>query len=770
MTMGRWRHWKKGLAVLLAACCAGGAAPAAQAQAQALTESRSEPDAKQAFVVLVNRLSCDDVERMPEFQAMGQVGAAGLLNVNTGGGHTDGSAYATMALGVPAKMKESALLAYNAEERLPKGEDVPASAMYRQLGGAAEREGGVLVLSMFKQQRQQNVRQWAGTLGTLGDALHSQGMRTAVYGSSDRGAAEWRPGALFTTDSSGRTDAGDVSAAMLAGDGERPYGVKTDYARMLASTEAGRGEVAGQTNAALTVFDLADLYRLESYRSHLTPARYQQLREQTLREIDSFIGRLRTRADARHLLLVASPEVGAEAAKKSEWLAPIALAGGTIAPHSVLTSATTRREGIVTNLDVMPTVAAHLGLPKPPGMIGYPLTSAVSAHLQPEQLPILKNATVWTYTHRGAILGIAGALAVVGLVAALIRLVFVTGPSLRFARRALWAVLSLPLCLYLLPLWRAQDLGETAAALATTMLLVVGIPFRILSICQTVAGRSVWVAGWTLGVILFDGSMGGQLAHSSVLSYDPIVGARYYGVGNEYMGVVVGAAALLYGALLHGQTAPAAFAELDGKKSRVPFANACFLLIGVLLTGFFASPMLGTNTGGALTAAATTALCLLLQKRRRPLRAAVSLSLALGGALGLVFLLNQSAATPSHIGTAAHQVLSGGMIEVVRILSRKSEMFVRFFTASIWSSVLVVGYAAFLAHLFRKQNREHAAANIPASPAIAGAALGAGVGLFTNDSGVVVAGMMLVFTLFPYLLLGLERMQQEIDSVLGHRE
>ncbi|PWK04992.1 hypothetical protein [Tumebacillus permanentifrigoris] len=739
-------RWKKALATVLALFCTGTTLPLVAHAAPS-----GETASKQALVVLVNRLTCDDLQQMPHLQELGQVGAMGLLNINTGAGHTDSSAYATLALGVPAKLKQSGVLAYSAQERLPKQEEIPASAMYQQLGGGAVGASGVLLLSTYRQHRQQDLHQWAGTLGTLGDALHSRGLTTAVYGSSDRGGDEWRPGALLTTDSQGRTDAGDVSAAMFVADGERPYGVKTDYARM----------IAGATNASLTVFDLADLYRLESYRPHLTEARYQQLRELTLQEIDSFIGRLLTGTNPDCLLLVATPEVGMEAAKKSEWLAPIALAGGRTKPHSVLTSATTRRDGIVTNLDVMPTVAEHLGLAIPPGMIGYPLTSATHTRLLPEKLTALKNATVWTYTHRGVILGLVGIGVAVGVIAALCRLIFVTGLSVRFARRMLWAVLGLPLVLYVLPLWRAQNFAETAAALIATMLLLLVIPFRILSICQRVAGRAVWVAGCTIGVILYDIGAGGQLAHSSLLSYDPIVGARYYGIGNEYMGVVVGAAALLYGALLHTRAQ---------EKSRVPFVNFGFLLCGVLLTAFFASPLLGTNTGGALTMAATTAFCLTLQKRRRPLPAFIGVSAALGGALVLVILLNQNAAAPSHIGAATHQVLSGGMTEVVRILSRKSEMFLRFFTTSIWSSVLVVCYGAFLAHLFRKQNREQARANIPAHPAISGAALGAGVGLFTNDSGVVVAGVMLVFTLFPYLLLGLERMQHEIDTALAHKE
>ncbi|MBL0386998.1 hypothetical protein JJB07_10055 [Tumebacillus sp. ITR2] len=737
--------WKKACAAWLAACCLSivGAVPANAAHLP-----QSNAPERQALLVLVNRLSNDDIQEMPHLQEM----ARGLLNVNTGGGHTDGSAYATLAFGRPTKMQESAVLAFNASEALPKrASEVPASAMYRQLSGTPAREGdGVLLLSMFKQQRQQDVRQWAGTLGTFGDAMHSQGLRTAVYGSSDRGTSTWRPAALVTTDSLGETDLGDVSARLLTPDPMRPYGVRTDYQQM--GNEFTR--TRSQAPAALVVFDLADLYRLETYRSKLTEARYRALRTETLQEIDAFVGTLLSKTDANHLLLVASPEVSTDAAKQQEWLAPIAMAGGQTQADAVLTSATTRRVGLVTNLDVVPTIADFLHVSKPTGMIGYPLTT--TSKLKPSALNTLKTSIIWTYTHRTVLLVFVGVLVGLGFLAALLRLLLVTGPSVSFSRRLLWIVMAMPLCLYTLPLWHARNFVETGAVLVASLLLFLAIPFRILSITQSVAGRSIWISGWTIGVVLFDIWQGGSLSKSSLLSYDPIVGARYYGVGNEYMGILVGAVALFYGALLHLQA--------TAKKSRVPFVNLGFLLTGALLTAFFASPALGTNTGGALTMAGTTALCLSMQKRRRPLRAVVGLTLSLVGAVGLILWLNQSSAVPSHIGMATHQVLSGGFVEVLRIFSRKSEMFVRFFTTSMWSTVLLAAYGVFLWFLFRKPQ------DFPAAPALMGGALGAAVGLLTNDSGVAVTGMMLLFTLFPYLLLGLERMQQELDIALGHRE
>ena len=46
----------------------------------------------------------------------------------------------------------------------------------------------------------------------------------------------------------------------------------------------------------------------------------------------------------------------------------------------------------------------------------------------------------------------------------------------------------------------------------------------------------------TTVVILVDLYTGTRLQEGSLLSYDPLGGARFYGVGNEYMGVLISAA------------------------------------------------------------------------------------------------------------------------------------------------------------------------------------------------------------------------------------
>jgi len=693
-------------------------------------------------LLFINRLEYDDLKRMPNLQRLAHQGAIGLMNSNTGGPRTDGNAYATLALGVPARVEDAHLQIHNAHEQL---HDLPASVTYQQVQGK-QAEQGVLLLSAAQLARQHSKREFAGKIGALGDALKEQGLRAALFGSGDRGVGYFRPAALITTDSSGVTPYGDVGTNMLTSDPLRPYGVRTDYNAMWRAYLNVRDE------ASLVVFDLADLQRLNDAASGLEAGRYVRLRAQILKEIDHFFGRVVQETAANRLVLTVTPHVSQEAADRLEWLAPVVMAGGSVTPQTVLTSSTTRRDGIVSNLDVAPTVLHFLEVPHVPAMIGYPLQA--STGLAPQALDRLLERTVWTFANRGVVLGGLGVVLGLALLAALYRLLKGRGLPASWVRGLLYLVLAMPLCLYLLPMFRAEGLWETAGALFALFLLFVLIPFPILSICQTLFDRLVWLATWTIGVVLYDTWQGGRLAESSVLSYDPIVGARYYGVGNEYMGVMVGAALVLFAALLQkGQT--------NSSVLRVIGVGG-----GVLLTLFFASPLLGTNTGGALTMAGATALGVAQIRHWSLGRTLLLVAGALGGAVGVLLLLNQEAAAPSHIGMAAHQVMAGGFEALTRILTRKLDMVARLFTLSAGPVVVLVMLGVFAYALWGRDGwllawRQRYNAFFKMVGALIG---GAVVAMLTNDSGVVVAALMFLFAVVPTLLIGLE---QENGASLG---
>ena len=91
-------------------------------------------------------------------------------------------------------------------------------------------------------------------------------------------------------------------------------------------------------------------------------------------------------------------------------------------------------------------------------------------------------------------------------------------------------------------------------------------------------------------LILIDTFMGSPLARTSILSYDPIVGARFYGIGNEFMGFLLGSTIIGTASLI----------DKYRKHHKLVKLFSIILLIVVLVT--LALPSLGTNVGGTIAA------------------------------------------------------------------------------------------------------------------------------------------------------------------------
>ena len=91
------------------------------------------------------------------------------------------------------------------------------------------------------------------------------------------------------------------------------------------------------------------------------------------------------------------------------------------------------------------------------------------------------------------------------------------------------------------------------------------------------------VTGFTAALIVLDIATGGSMIRNSVLGYDPIIGARYYGIGNEYMGVVTGSIIIAVCSL------PAAKSLLSGL---LQHCWASVIVVGYPALGIWEEPLL----------------------------------------------------------------------------------------------------------------------------------------------------------------------------------
>lgn len=475
--------------------------------------------------------------------------------------------------------------------------------------------------------------------------------------------------------------------------------------------------------------------------------------------------------DPERDLLLVSPYPPPGPAGAWDRLPPILGIGPHFRP-GVLTSATTRTSGLVANIDVAPTLLAALGVARPRTMSGRVMHSETVARgregPEADAAAVLRFAREATLSARAIVpLGVtigAAAVAVLALVVLALRRTPVGRgwtrgyrSVRRLASMAVLLVAALPLGLLLGSVTEpttVPGLGLAIAgwAAAAALAAVLGSRLHALSSWKT-AGREIaasprgrapspltWLAGLTVLVVVSDLLMGGRLIARSPLSGFPVSGIRFYGVGNEYLGVLIGM----------GIVAPLAFEE---RLARYRWAQAGLFLGLLLLIG---SPRYGANFGGALAGAAGFAATLALAVRpQRPLQALLlaGAALLLAGAGVLVWDALRPAVERTHIGEFARAAWTGGWSAAAPVLRRKAAMDLRILTSG-FAVVPIVAAAPFVGLWYRGAGRWVSAllARRPELRAVTGGSLvGAWTALFLKDSGVA-PWMFITATMLALLL------------------
>lgn len=735
----------------------------------------ADRDGRGVIVILADGLTWQDCRvhggpALARFLSAGSVGCANVRTADRGDPLLSGCA--TLGAGRRMTAPESAGYCLGLREVF-QGEaavDVYLRRMGRLPSWGGPSEGGAggglcatasVCIAWPELERANSESFYRGQPGLLGESLRRAGMASAAIGNSDDRALVCRPAVLVAMDARGATQWADVGVGTVASDPHAPFGIVCDV-RSMAQAAASASVVAAGTAtgagampaAAAVVLDMGDFARLRRYAVNLSPEAYDaQLRlcyerlDALLVELERFLGPPSERL--AYFLVSPSSESG---------LAPVAIAGWSYGA-GLLTSPTTRRAGLVTNLDIAPTILAGLGVdpawecdgaamaqaPGATGSMGAAPGSADSAGsasatdapggladnvalaMSMEQTLALAART------RGPVLRLFIGLLVVA-VFGLLGVIVLRRRAPRWAMRSVRALLvaagSAPLMLLAGPV-----VGVSGTA-ASSVLLIAGCAVMALLAVRVFgsAVRSVVaLSGATAVVIAADALTGGRLASTSLLGHSAVLGARYYGIGNELMGVLVGSAAVA-GAGLSRMTWPSATA-----------AATALIMLG--------HPRTGANFGGMVSAAVTSAVIAAMAARRLPLSTgsarfrharvaglAGACLVALGASAALI-LWDAHSPEASHIGRAWRALTQqpGGPRQLAAIVVRKLAMNIRLLKYTAWTQVLI----AFLAILgamvagahgvFQRFKRDH----LSLYDALMGGLAGALAAMAVNDSGVV---------------------------------
>ena len=416
-----------------------------------------------------------------------------------------------------------------------------------------------------------------------------------------------------------------------------------------------------------------------------------------------------------------------------------------------LAAASTRQPGMTLITDLTPTVLGWRGVAVPPATVGSPVTADPRGGTS--LAAVVRGLTgqdTAAQVYRSTVLAFFliygfGEGVVFALLALLLR---GTDPARRQRRRRAYTIAgvtagAVPAATFLaslVPWWLLPHpavLLYGLAAVWTAVIAVVALagPWR-----RSPLGPPGVVAAVTVAVIGLDVMTGSRLQLGTPFGLSALEAGRFYGVGNNALGVY-GASGLLLAAWAATALGAAGPEPEPGGRRRAVLAVSAIALFVVVAAGW---PGFGAKVGG--TIAMVPGFLLLLAAvagirvtwRRALLILASGLVLVTGFAV-LDYLV--PSAGPSDIGAFVGHVLHGGS---GGILQRKISANVGSLTTTVYSPivpVVVVAAALILAwpHRFRLDGLNRAYAALPLlRPALAAMWLVAVLGWIADDSGVTV--------------------------------
>jgi hypothetical protein len=273
--------------------------------------------------------------------------------------------------------------------------------------------------------------------------------------------------------------------------------------------------------------------------------------------------------------------------------------------NTELTSQTTEQRGLIDAIDLAPTILRHLGLPVPADMRGEPLRTDGPLH----------SASLRALMARLHVIGPRRLRALGWLLVAWLLLLLVCAPWPHTRARAmrvgalgmLWAPVAVLIPAALEPSAAVEYLTIACACMAFGALTDLLLPWP----------RAVLAPAIVAVVALATDALAGtQLLMRSLLGPDPILGARFYGIGNELKS---GLAVLVFAAV-----AAALYPAGERGSARCRHAARAMAGAGIVLAIVEGSARIGAGVGGVIlvsfgTAVATVMLLEGALTRRRAL-------------------------------------------------------------------------------------------------------------------------------------------------------
>ncbi len=676
---------------------------------------------KNVTIILVPDFSFQEVKWLKEngrTKELWTTGGMAAMNIRPDGPYS----YLNNTVSLATGARGVGILDWNAFWKGEKLDNVLVEELYQQWTGKMVQKGVIFHPQLHKLVDKNSETTYRAQVGILGQTLKEHGVRRYVIGNSDAGNEKIRYAPLFVMDKEGLAE-GFLVEATKKNVGS-PWGLIMDNETIIKTLST----IHNSKERTFTVIEWGDLHRLYKQKAAMTQDYLLKQYEASLLNLELFINKLTTKGYPQDIMLL-SPMVHQDAYQNKELLAPLLYWQTTALDQSFyLQSNTTRQQFVVSNLDIVPTILDFYNIKTPGNLYGHPLQKNTTDYSSLDEGLKKIDIMFLIFKTRNFILSSYITLLVILLITTSIIIMIKDQKEAwqTIAKILLISGISSPFWLLLTP----YSLIYIQPYIYLLLLIICSFLTGFLVVKFT-SNPIAFITVFLFGAITLDLFFGNFFMQRSYLGYDPVIGARYYGIGNEYAGVY-----LIFGLLL-----------LERYRSR-------FLLLVLSIGHLFvlSSTKLGANAGATLSAGIMFGY--FAYRTYFPKvdwrKLIIVFCLILFGTLALLFLTQQGKV--SHIGYAFGQLFEGNSQFIMDTIKRKLVMNWKIFRFSNWTQLFVTTYLLIALYLWRKNGivRCEVRRLLIQTGVVASVAL-----LLLNDSGVVAAAtsmFIIVCTCYYWVL------------------
>ncbi|MDD3024602.1 MAG: hypothetical protein PHE26_11960 [Syntrophomonadaceae bacterium] len=694
-----------------------------------------KPD-KNALILIMDYCDAADLDRAdtPNLDRLIARSGTALINIRSKS-RLPGSSYMTLGVGSRVGMFSNSEYSFNSQEvvkELPnvfndEDSQLKAGSLYKLFTGKSAPANGVVSLYSEPLKKYGSKHYPVFEIGQLGKLARESGINIAVLGNSDTNTFIDRNAVLLAMDENGQVPKGNVSSELLEIDSRSLGGVRSNHKVLLGNIQSLL------QSSDILVLDMGDTSRVEKSRENCSEELLLKHRQKAIEQNDLLIGKIIAQTDMKQtMLIILTPNPNKDMLLQGNFALTPVIMYHPEEGQGLLTSPTTRRTGLVNSSDFLPTVINYFDKTKFPAGSGMSIIK--TNHNQLELLDQQANLFLNLRKSRNPAHYLFMFLAFLSILCSILLYTGKYNILRNYYYVVIYAALSVPIIFLFLNLTNYNSLFITLLVLLGASLLSGTI---LHAVFKQPDKALIFLCGLTALLLTIDCFRGSPLMLLSLLGSDAIAGGRFYGLGNDYMGVYL-AAALVFICLLLARSS-----LLPAAKTA---AGVVLLLIVSVAIG---SPSYGADVGGLITTLVTLGIFVLFNlEKKLHLKQLFFIGAISALMVTLVaFMDSLFSSNPSHAGRSINLLLNGEAAEFLAILRIKIGIVGSTIYNSSWSIILLISIIVILFFWFKDRERILSmAAEQPALNQLSKLLIITVITVFAvNDTGVIAAALAALY-------------------------